>query len=155
MCACEKGFKHFSVHFQATNWQAYNPLIMPSKQSSFTVIYSTRYHRVFCRASLTEHIPNVSHTAGTYQSDTDLPGTHVPPKECIRGHQGSYTSCSALFAGRKHKRHSSSNHYWYGANWGLRHSHNHVNSVLEEARYSTLPRMLLSHHIPPKHIPPA
>lgn len=72
---------------------------MPSKQSSFTVIYSTCYHRVFCRASLTEHIPNVSHTTGTYQLDTDLPGTHVAPKECIRGHWGSYTSCSALFAG--------------------------------------------------------
>lgn len=98
VCVCEKGFKHFSVHFQATNRQAYNPLIMPSKQSPFTVIYSPRYHRVFCRARLIEHIPNVSHAPGTYQLDTDPPGTHIPLKECIAGPSGSYTPCSALFA---------------------------------------------------------
>lgn len=140
VCTCEKGFKHFSVHFQATNLQAYNPLIMPPKQTPFTVIYSTCYRRVFCRARLTEHIPNVSRTPGTYQLDTDLPRTHVPLKECVTGRSGSYTWCSALFAGWKYKRRSSSNHYWYNANWGLRHSCNHVNSLCykrPEIQYST------------------
>lgn len=99
VCTCEKGFKHFSVHFQATNRQACNPLIMLSKQSPFTVIYSARYHTVFCKARLIEHIPNVSHTPAIYQLDTDLPRTHIPLKECITGRSGTYTWCSALLAG--------------------------------------------------------
>lgn len=84
---CEKRFKHFSVHFQASSRQAYNPLIMPLKQSPFTVICSTCYRGVF--SELTEHIPNVSHTPGMYLLDTDLAGTHTALQECL----------SALFAG--------------------------------------------------------
>lgn len=91
-CACVRRVLNISLstYFR----QAYNPFIMPLKQSPFTVIYSTCYRRVFCRARLVECIPNVSCKAGTYQLDTDLPGTHIPLKERLTGHSGSYTWCS-------------------------------------------------------------
>lgn len=62
---CEKGFKHFSVHFQASNRQACNPLITPWKQSH-SVLSAARVIVGFS-AELAEQIPNVSHTPGTYQ----------------------------------------------------------------------------------------